>query len=204
MREEGRGERRAGREVGRGKRLCRIQGPILKVLIAGETFRSSVVELVSCRLPKWFPVAPPDVGSIDWAAVRAVLLAVPPAWRIACAKTWLGGWVTDTRLQNPDRRCVLGCPARCCLNHYFGCPSFRALVERMTPGPLPLAPLEALALLSPSPSRIRVVALMFQIHRLLHAHRDPSSPQVSSSVALSIAKAARRAVDLHRPPEEGA
>eukprot|EP00959_Pyramimonas_sp_CCMP1952_P039109 818853-Pyramimonas_sp.AAC.1 len=45
---------------------------------------------------------------------------IPPSWRSACIKTWGGGWITESRMRSPYRRCVWGCPgARDSLKHYF-------------------------------------------------------------------------------------
>ena len=150
-------------------------------------------------MPKFIESLRISIGKTSVIMRRFGSHVCPPSWRVACVKTWLGGWVTDTRLQNADRGCVLGCRHRGSLKHYFQCPLFRGLVERMACSPLPSAPLEALGLASPSPESLRSIALMCQLHRLLHAKRGDGDAQrmtFSFAAKLSTAKAARLAVDL--------
>merc|ERR1712032_511367 len=84
-----------------------------------------------------FPSLAP--GDLDWPQLQTAVKALPAAWSSIVLRSFLGGWVTHTRMQR-HAFCVLGChrePDK--LSHYLLCPRLAHLAS-LALGPFAFPP----------------------------------------------------------------
>ena len=154
------------------------------------------------RLGLWFSAPPSCLGAGGWDALCRVLLTIPPSWRLGCMRTWLGGWVTTTRMRNPDARCCFGCEgpdARDSMKHYLcGCRPFEWLWARAIRHDLHACPWRRLGITDPSVPKCREVVIAYHLHRLLHRDRNRAGGVITFTpeAGLELARAAVFATDM--------
>ena len=132
--------------------------------------------------------------------MRAELMRCPPSWCYAVIRSCLGGWVTTTRLANPDEGCLLGCGegSRDSMKHYISCRRFSWCVARAQGFDPPSDPLKRFGL-DGTTDELRAgfkhLTLCYHFHRILHAdrqHVQAGDPEVD----LERARAALLATEL--------
>ena len=180
-------------------RKPRLQAALTRAL-AAPARRAALAARPRERLRKWFSVPSLSLASLDLDSLRSFLDSLPPAWRWALFKTWTGGWVTDTRLRNPQLGCLLGCSgALDSLSHYITCSRMDELLTRVSGCPAPSDLLARLALVGHSTDAARMMVMRFHLHRHLHQLRKRGPGGIiSGNQCFECARAARAATDLPR------
>ena len=161
-------------------------------MLDAHVFHDDLEATVDRRMRKWVDAEFVGCGGLH---LKTVLKEAPPAWAMACLKTWTASWLTRRRMQEQGR-CLCGCDEEDTFTHYVhGCMRFQHIVALAANGMLHADPLGRLGLLgTPGRHELRLVVMHFHAYRLL-LHREEMHA-LTVQEAQNLAVAVRLATDL--------
>ncbi|CAK0866873.1 unnamed protein product [Prorocentrum cordatum] len=136
-------------------------------------YSNSLGDLFSRRLLDLLPEERARILTVDWSAVQTALASLPVAHSAAAARTLSKNWLTQRRFQqSANSHCLCGCPpdlgGEDAFAHYWNCPIFGTLLEKLT-GPLAPLPLDRFGILAPTQSSLRVPATAYFLYNEIRA-----------------------------------
>ena len=81
------------------------------------------------RLSHLLPELVAQIVHLDWGRLRGQIEFLPPSWRLAVLRTWVGGWLTARRMSRENLRCFFcGLIQGDDFGHLIRCANFWQLV----------------------------------------------------------------------------
>ena len=181
---------------------------LLTIELGLRLHSGSLAALITKRVTTLFPECSEDILSVDWDNLFSMMGSLGMHTAMCVFKTYVNSWTTSRRFhEDVQLPCLFGCPGeQDDLRHYMRCNRLWRAIRVHTSVSQDLSAIRRLALLEPSPARLKLVAVAFSVYHAvkhselalaLHTIRTKEFSGLATCVR-SLAGVSARALGLSR------